>query len=151
LAYCIDTNAIITPWRTMFPPDIFSSPWKKIEELIDQNEIIATREVLNELESIDDDIFNWIKNFKDTMFVDLNEDEQHFVTQIHTDHPNLVDPNKTNPDADPFIISISKFRNLTVITMENPRSPFNIPQVCNFYNVNCVDILDFFRELGITF
>ena len=109
------------------------------------------KDLLAELESIDDDIFNLIKKFKDTMFFDLEEDEQRFVTQIQTDHPNLVDPNKTKPDADPFIISIAKFRHLTVITMENPRSPFNIPQVCGYYNFNCVDILDFFRELGITF
>ncbi|MDH4129556.1 MAG: DUF4411 family protein [Spirochaetota bacterium] len=151
--YCIDTSAIIDPWRNRFPPDIFPSIWQEIDNLIINNQLKAPREVYNELENQDDEILEWAKNHKNNLFIDLDEYEQSLVIDILNKFPKLIDYNKTKPDADPFIIALAKSKGYTVVTMERPGSfeyP-KIPFVCKDYNVRCINILEFIRELGWSF
>ena len=53
MKYSIDTSSILTGWRRTYPPDIFPTLWEKLDELIAEQILIATEEVLHELEKKD--------------------------------------------------------------------------------------------------
>ena len=50
MKYSIDTSAILDAWVRGFPPDVVPGFWVRFEELIDNGQLIATEEVLYELE-----------------------------------------------------------------------------------------------------
>ena len=117
--YCIDTNALIDLWRRFYPLDIFPSLWKDLEALIPEDYLIAPREVLNELEKWDDELLKWAKNHK-KMFKDLDYDQMQQVTKVLKDFPSLVDPDKTTPDADPFVIALAISKDWKWLLPKNP-------------------------------
>ena len=121
--------------------------WEKIEELIGQVILIAPREVYRELKQQADDIYFWAKNNK-TMFKTINGKELSEVKNILKVYPDLINYNKTTPDADPFIIALAKHRACTVITQERlkPSGKPKIPNVCKDYGINCIDLLGFFID-----
>ena len=51
--YSLDTSALITAWVRNYPPDVFVPVWEHRETLIHSGVVIASLEVLNELEKQD--------------------------------------------------------------------------------------------------
>ena len=150
--YCIDTSALIDLWRRFYPPDVFPSLWQKIEKLISQGWLIAPREVLKELEQKDDELLKWAKERK-KIFRKLDYDQINKMRDILRRFPNLVDENKTIPEADPFVIALALSKGWTVITSErpanlqaNPTARPKIPDVCTHYGMKCINLIEFFRE-----
>jgi hypothetical protein len=72
LGYSIYTSAIIEGWTRDFPPDVFPYVWVKIEELIDKGVLLASEEVLVELERKHDKVYEWACKRKQ-MFVSTDE------------------------------------------------------------------------------
>ncbi len=146
-AYCIDTNALVDLWRRLYPKDVFPSLWKNIEELIRSGALITPREVLNELEQIDDDLLKWLKTQR-SMIVGLQSEHQDRVKEILRIYPTLIEPNKTIPDADPFVIALAMTESAIVVTNERLAGPGGrpkIPNVCLKYQIKCLNLLEFFR------
>jgi hypothetical protein len=143
--YCIDTSSIIDlrPYQRI----TFPSLWNEIESLIQQTILISPREVLRELKRQDDIIYKWAKD-NEIMFQDINDLEQQEVRDILRKYNDLIDFNKTTPDADPFVIALARHRGCTVVTQEKLRSTGRnkIPNVCKDYDINCIDLLEFFIE-----
>lgn len=150
--YSIDTSALID--LKPYPEDIFGNLWKKLEELINQNLLVAPKEVLAELKKRDDIITEWARN-NSKMFVSLDLVQMNEVTMILREFPRLIDANKVTADADPFVIALAKSRKWAVITSEKPRrSPDarpKIPDVCGHFNIECHSLFDFFRKIGWKF
>lgn len=148
--YCMDTSALID-LKELYPRDIFPSLWKSIERLISERRLIAPREVLKELETYEvkeDELLKWAKRHKG-MFKDLDAEQLQHVRNILANFPHLVDPTKTTPDADPFIIALAISEGCTVITSEKPANPGarpKIPDVCARHNVKSISLLEFFRQ-----
>lgn len=149
--FCIDTCALIDLRRVHYPPDVFPGVWDDIEGLIDQGLLIAPSEVFNELKGVDDDILRWARRFK-KMFIASDENQLREVTDILVKFPRLIDPNKTTPEADPFLIALAKSTRWAVVTSEKPRADPSarpkIPDVCKSYGIGCISLVEFFRELG---
>jgi hypothetical protein len=145
--YVFDTSALIDLWRRRYPPDVFRTLWLKIEEMIASGEILAPQEVLNELQRQHDDLYIWAK--KQKCFRELDEEQIEYVKRILKDFPSLVDVRKTVPDADPFVIALAKANGWKVVSSENPggASPRrHIPDACKSYGVECLSLLEFFRD-----
>ena len=147
--YCIDTSPLIV-LKNSYARDIFPSLWKDFEALIDNRIIIAPREVFRELEQIADELWQWAKARK-RMFNKLDREQMEFAQDIMGRFPNLVDPEKETPDADPFVISLARSENCTVITEERrtgsgPGGRPRIPNVCDAFGVPCLTLTGFFRE-----
>ena len=68
--------------------------WKQLEELMDNGRLIATEEVLYELEKKEDDAYEWAKNHEN-MFILTGERIQLAVIEILRDHKKLIDTRKT--------------------------------------------------------
>ncbi len=150
VGYCIDTSALIDLWKDPYPPDVFPAIWKDLDELIDKGLLVAPGVVYDELSARDDDLLRWAKEHKQ-MFHELNEFETKKVIEIMKRYPKWVDHYKEKEVADPFIIALALGKGWTVVTSEkpnlNPEKP-KIPDVCKEYNVNCINLLELFREVG---
>jgi len=121
--YSIDTSALIHAWRRAYPPKNFQSFWAKLEQLIDDEEIHASIEVLNELKKKDDDIHKWCNGQPDSFCIDIDDDLQEHLAHIMGTYPRLVDTVKGRSGGDPFVIAVARSHSplpLTVITQESP-------------------------------
>ena len=132
-------------------PDVFTSIWNKISDIVRSNTLLATEEVLFELEKNDDGIFfEWAKNHA-SMFVPLNDGIQVEVASILNSYPRLVDTRRERSGADPFVLALAKMESLTVITSEKLTGRLdkpNIPDACTALGIRCLHPLEMFRELG---
>ncbi len=145
-AYCIDTSALIDLWKH-YPCDVFTGLWKNLERMVSEGDLIAPDEVLKELEQKDDELLVWAKGNK-KMFIDLTAEQQQLVKGILKKYPSLVDPSKSIPDADPFVVALGK-KNYTVVTSERlrkPGGPMKIPDACAGEKIKCISLHEMFRE-----
>ena len=129
---------------------IFFQPYGK--EILRKSlvrDCLLPREVFNELQRRDDNLWDWTKDHK-KMFIELDEEQAKQVKAIVSKFPKLTDREKTTPDADPFVIGLALSKSWTVITSEhsNPGGKPRIPDVCKNYNIKCIKIVEFFRERG---
>ena len=145
-SYCIDTSALID-LKKLYPRDIFPSIWKNLEDLIFQGRLIAPKEVLKELERIEDELLGWVRHNR-IMFKNLNIEQIRDVKEILRRFENLVDASKQGPHADPFVIALALSESCTVVTSERTgtSSKPKIPDVCSHFGIKCLSLLEFFRE-----
>lgn len=132
-----------------FPP-----VWEKIDELIEQENLVATEEVLFELEKKDDDVYEWACQRQDMFIPTDNEEIQQAVADILRDHGKLIDQRKTRTGADPFVIALAQIQKCAVLSGErrtDSKKRPNIPDVCAALGIRCINMLQLFREQGWVF
>jgi hypothetical protein len=145
--YSIDTSALIHAWRRAYPPKNFASFWAKLENLINDGVIVASVEVINELNKKDDEIHNWCSIQSNTFCVEIDDDLQENLAYIMGTYPRLVDTVKGRSGGDPFVIALARSHNpkvLTVITQEGvgkKNSP-KIPDVCKAEKIPCINLVE---------
>ena len=156
--YCIDTSSLITIQR-IYPLSVFPGLWDSMSKLVKEGQLVAPREVLEELRhGGDDEILQWAKD-NSCMFLELDSEQVEVAKQIVNDKEfkGLVDPDKEMPEADPFVIAlvVVKKRQTTlfgekwiVIADEHQaglgKKP-KIPNVCKKYDIKCGTMLDMFK------
>ena len=153
MRYCFDTSGFIQPWRYIYPPDLFSPLWQKIEELIKRGEIGSSEIVLDDLKRIEDEVFRWAKT-QNNLFAKLDGPIQREVREILNVYPRLVEQGGRRSASDPFVVALAKINNACVITYElfHPNSArVNIPFVCRHYNIRCKDLLGMMRDYSWRF
>ena len=154
--YCIDASSLIE--LRNFYKEIFPNLWIDMTELSRKNRLIAPIEVLREIERIDDEILHWVRDNR-IMFKQLSREQLIAVTEILKKFPDLIDPDKTTPDADPFIIALAHARQdeidgslfsgkCIVVTQErlSRGSRLKIPDVCAHYGIECINIRKMFNR-----
>lgn len=150
MTYSLDTSAILNTWWKFYPPDIFPSLWIRLDNLIENQELVASEEVLFELERKDDEVYRWALD-RVSMFVTTDEEIQQTVTSILSGFPRLVDTRKNRSGADPFVIAVAQIKGGTVVTYERRSSSElrpHIPDVCEGLGVRSIDVLALIREQG---
>lgn len=150
--YSIDTSALLDAWIRWYPPDLFPKLWENFEALISEKRLIASEEVLVELEKKDDEIYKWAK--KQKMFYPLTTEIQLISSQILNKFPRLIDSRKERSQADPFVIALAKNRNCLVVTGEkNPGTEDRprIPIVCKAFGITQINIVQLIRAEGWRF
>lgn len=144
--YCIDTSALITMWREHYRPQNFPTLWRLMERAIDEGELLAPREVYDELEQKRDDLFEFVKRKQDRLFRHLDDEQIRLTFEIKAKFPQLSDDKKTMPDADPFVVSLARQKGWKVVTSESDRSPVKIPAACTYYGIPYLSPADFIAE-----
>ena len=150
MRYSVDTSALIGAWNRHYPPDIFPQLWQKLEQLIANGSLIASEEVLFELEKKDDAVLDWAKKQKG-LFVPTDRPIQIAVTEILSTHKKLIDERKGRGGADPFVVALARLKNCAVLTGEKPTNRPNrphIPDVCDAFGIPWLDLLRLFRQQG---
>jgi len=153
LEYSLDSSTIIETWVRGFPPELFPPVWSKLEELI-QNEVLrASQEVLIELEKKDDRVYQWAMK-QPHMFLPSTVPIQRCVKDILAQYPRLIDTRKNRSGADPFVIAVAMVHGCAVISEETPTYSTNrpkIPDVCAGLGIRYLNMLQLFREQGWVF
>jgi hypothetical protein len=153
LTHCIDTSSLIEAWRRAYPPDTFPGLWARIEEAIENGDLIASAEVLRELEEVDDGLAKWARDHR-SMFIPLDDQVQEIAERLINEYEGFVDVALGRSDADPFVIATAIARGAMVVTQERlvgAGGRPKIPNVCETEDVACGNLLDMLRSLGWTF
>ncbi len=161
--YIIDTSSLIE-MKDKYPEIIFPSIWKKMEELFEQERLIAPEEVKYEL--MDKELKKWIENKKE-MFIKADKDQTEKQKEIIEKFPFLAKEGKTsNKNADPWIIALaltkrheqtkknrlspslfsSKKYLYTILTEESKTKQQRIPYVSKQYNLDCINLKELFQR-----
>ncbi|MCP5410129.1 MAG: DUF4411 family protein [Chromatiaceae bacterium] len=152
--YSIDTSALLHGWVRAYPPSIFPALWDRLEELISNGQLIASKEVLNELKRKDDDLFEWCSN-REEMFVEIDDNIQVHMAHIMGKYQKLVDTSKGKSGADPFVIALAMTHNppFAVVSEEKGGSAKNpkIPYVCREEDILCITLLQLIQKQGWKF
>jgi hypothetical protein len=156
MIYVFDTSSIRSLQH--FYPSVFKTIWDGLDGLVQQQNLISTREVWNELErqNVSADVFAWAKKNKQ-VFTTPNAAELQFVAQIlQIKHfQSLIGEQqrlKGTPVADPFVIACAKITGGTVVTEEQLKAnAAKIPNVCAHFNVPCIDLEKFMQQQGWAF
>jgi len=150
IIHCIDTSSLINlkPYRE----DIFPTIWDKLGEMIKDGELISHLEVYKELEVGGDEIYKWFKSNK-RMFKDIDECQIQKLQEIKNRYDKTYwenEINKTTPWADPWVIALGICEESIIVTDEkNTRN--RIPAIASVFNITCLELLDFFKEIGIKY
>lgn len=156
MPFVFDTSS----WRVLgnYYPERFPSFWDKFEEILEAGEVISVREVHRELENqVTQGWFQgWIKK-NNSIFHVPGQGETAFVAQIFSvpHFRNLVGQEqqlKGNPVADPFVVASAGVRGFAVVTEEaNRPNAAKIPNVCERFNIECVNLETFLARQGWSF
>jgi len=148
VTYSVYTSALMDGWVRYYPKDVFPRIWDGMDELINEEILIASSEVLRELEKQEDELTAWALDRKH-MFVPIDDDIQVAVTEILREYPRLVDTRRDRSSGDPWVIALARVRNCSVLTGERSTSKLekpNIPDVCAALEIRCVNMLQLFRD-----
>lgn len=150
--YCLDTSALVESWWRLYPPDSFPSFWKRLDEGIANQCIIAPEIVIAELSRQDDDLFDWAKQ-RPQMFAPLDADVQLSQKAIVNQFPRLTMQQKNRSLADPWVIALAQLKQCPVVSMEDPGSDSRprIPDVCRHLGIGHLYVVDLIRAMGWKF
>lgn len=152
MVYIFDSNIFINLHRRQ-PIDVYPSVWEKIDDLMKKGTIISSREVFDEIVIGDDMLVEWAKQRKE-FFVQSEPNIQNRVRIILKDHRALVEGGKKKNNADPFVIALAQEYGGKIVTEEvrsNSIQAPKIPNICDIYQIECMDFVGFSREMKLAF
>jgi hypothetical protein len=153
--YSLDTSSLINGFRLHYPYLSFPRLWNEhLPELVACGDLRATEEVLIEVRRQDDELVQWIEDYSDELFVEVDEPIQHEVKAILKTHPALIHARgRGHSGADPFVIALAKMNVCTVVTEEGRGSTKHpkIPDVCDDLGVPCIRLADLIIGEGWVF
>jgi Domain of unknown function (DUF4411) len=135
LFYSVDTSALIDWWVRYYPPTAFKGLIPRVEVLIADGRLRASREVQEEIHYENEGLRDWLKAQAD-LCVESDEAIQKVVADLMDRYHNHDKPDKGINGADPFVIGLAATQKpapWVVVHGEKPGSSENpkIPWVCN--------------------
>jgi hypothetical protein len=163
--YIADSNFFIQAHRVSYPLDIAFSFWNKVKQLANSGKIISIDKVKDELFDKNDALEEWCSfNLPVDFFKDTSNEMAAYSQVINwavskSDHylPNAINEFLDSNEADAFILAyaLADSNNRIVVTQEisEPyrKNKVKIPEVCHALNVQYINMMDMFRQLGETF
>ena len=157
--YWLDANVLIEANNRSYPIDVARTFWTRLAEQIERNNIVSCRRVYQELaeqEKHQDAVANFVKARRQKLCLPSSRDVQRAVARIEEyvfggRYPT-AEAWRFSRGGDPWVIAHAMVENGIVVTQESAlRANAQMPDVCQNFNVRCVDTLEMFRLLGITF
>lgn len=155
--YVLDSNTFIDAKNRYYGFDIAPSFWKKLIENSPEN-ILTIKPIESEIMAGHDELSSWFEdNYTiHTYSVDAMEVQQAFakISEHVTQNIQYKDSEKVRflSKADPWIIAYAYVNNCVVVTHEilAPESKkVKIPDVCNFLNVQYINVFEMLRALHV--
>lgn len=152
--YWIDSNVFIEAQSTLFPFKIVAGFWRHLDEKLAEGSVRSSQLVYKELVGYGDELSKWIKNRKQSgLCVPLSpEVEANFEKVAQYVHDTYDEPNANEflSGADGWIIAHAMITKGVVVTQESRRHPdakrARIPDVCHYFDVQCIRVMDMLKE-----
>lgn len=169
MKYILDTNIFIEAQRGFLPVDIAISFWDKLKMLNESQNIYSIDKVKEEIFKHNDDLAIWIKNNLSTsFFISLQENVFEKIGNVieYVNNSNIYNARAKNDfcnldTADVYIIAyaiatpdtkiVTRERTKLTTQPKNISGKVSIFDVCNYFNISCIQPQQMFRELGETF
>ena len=138
--------------------ETFRSFWERFDQLVRGREVLSAREVHRELQQqVTKGWFrNWLEGNK-AIFLTPTAAETEFVGRIFAvpHFQGLVTKRqllKGMPVADPFVVACGGVREACVVTEESLKAnAARIPNVCQHFAIDCIDLEGLLERLGWRF
>lgn len=158
--YSFDTNVFIEIKKN-YPKESNKRLWDIIETRLNNREIVASKEVLEELKKGTDDLGKWLNKYPKSI-IESYEAIQDYVGYLVNKYSGWIDTNSTMNQADPYVIAVGNYYKGIVVTQEKlhryidenldqiklQAHSLKIPNICKLENVRCLDLVGFLVEIG---
>ncbi|MDP1854121.1 MAG: DUF4411 family protein [Candidatus Omnitrophota bacterium] len=146
--YVFDTGVWVVLFRH-YPESTFSGLWEKFDLMVSGGRILSSSEVLRELKSYEDLIYQQAKDI-DHVFLKPSSEELIVIKDLANKYKYLVSDRNINngsPVADCHVLALAKVVEGTVVTTERfkPNSQ-KIPNICDKLGIGCLDLHKFFAQ-----
>ena len=146
--YCLDTNTISSIYRFYFR-DSFPSFWENFSDLVGSGRASSVREVEIELSRSPGLVsaVHELRELNQESFSQPSSTEQEFVAEIFgvRRFRSLLgggNAARGNPVADPFVIAKARASPAMCVVTEEIYRPnaAKIPNVCEYFNIECINL-----------
>jgi hypothetical protein len=156
MIYVLDTSAFIVMGH--YFPSRFPGFWRKFDQLVGDRRIVSVKEVYRELdnEAAREHLRAWVKTNK-AIFLAPTPQETAFISSIFQISRFQALLNKKallrgRPVADPFVIASARVNGGCVVTEEaRKEGAARIPNVCDHFHVECINLEAMMAREGWTF
>ncbi|MGA8617249.1 MAG: DUF4411 family protein [Candidatus Sulfotelmatobacter sp.] len=160
--YWLDTNVFIQAKNGLYKFKVFGVFWAFLHEQIGAGAIrcpkMVYQEIVNNEEPLDD-LATWIKARRQSgLFVDANPDVQRAMNTVADYVMEKYERQHAGhflSGADPWLIAYAIHCKGVVVTHESSKHPqakaARIPDVCDGFNVPCIDVYEMLDRLGADF
>ncbi len=156
MTYVFDNSPLSTLFRNYYRRR-FPSLWQRFDDLVVNEDIVSTREVLREIEDgAVESLREWgaqngglfkMPNAEEGAFVARIYAVQHFQQNI--ERQKML---KGARNADPFVIAKAAVTERTVVTLERAKpNAVKIPNICEHFDIPCMTLEDFMETEGWEF
>lgn len=148
MIYVFDNSPLSTLFRNYYRKR-FPTLWEKFDAILDEDRLLSTREVLNEINiSSIEALRDWGKDHGE-IFTTPTAEEGAFVAQIFVvrHFQNNIEQKKLYKggyNADPFVVAKAAVVKGTVVTMEeHAPNAAKIPNICEHFDIPCLSLETF--------
>lgn len=157
--YWIDTNVFIEAKNGFYAFDIAPGFWSLLDEMTAEGRIASNSLVYRELQRVKDDLAEWARERRaSAMFVEPDMDTQMAFQEVAQYVSERYETNQAAmflAVADPWLIAHAMASGGKVVTQETRAGEnskrVKIPNVCDFFGVESLNMDDMLRELGASF
>ena len=156
MTYVFDTAPLWTLFQNFYRRR-FPTLWQNFDDLINDDQIVSTREVGREINNCPvERLWEWAGE-NGAVFTTPTADEGAFVGEIYAvshfqqniERQKLL---KGGEVADPFVIAKAAAIGGTVVTMEQLKeNAVKIPNICDHFGVECMHLEEFMEAEGWEF
>ena len=156
MSYVFDNSPLTTLFKNFYR-NRFPTLWELFDGLVENGEILSTREVLREIEDgATESLRDWAAQ-NQQLFTVPTAAEGAFVRRIYAVaqfQQNIEQQKilKGGKNADAFVIAKAAVVQGTVVTMERFRpNAVKIPNICRHFNIECLSLEEFMEQEGWQF
>lgn len=151
--YVFDSSALMHLFDYYYESR-FPTLWKRFNQSVENGQVVSVREVKNEIfghHNKERRINKWAKQ-NPWLFTAPTLEEMQFVQEIFkVEHFQVIISRKNlligKPVADPFVIAKAKVIEGTVVTNETYKPHgAKIPNICEYFNIKCVNLEKFMEN-----
>lgn len=164
--YLLDTNIYISFYDRYYPKENFPTFWEEFTKVLNTN-IVIPKIVTNETYQSEWFVKEYLANNYNKGFLDHKTYAQEWGSVLqHIDSSDLYKEKALTSErgwandtiADGWLIAIAKKEQLTIVTDEtrnanlnrvNPSKSCKIPDIASDLGIECITMLDFFKEIGL--
>lgn len=126
-----------------------------MENMVEKGELISHMEVYEEVANGEkDEIYDWCRNHR-KMFKDADDCRREQLKRIKEKYNEKTwnrETSRVGRWADPWVIALSICEDAVIVTDErNKNKPDGMPRIASHSDKQCLDLIEFFRKIGVKY